>query len=298
MDVAKYISLYLFKTGQCSVERLGTFKLEKRSAEYVDGKLTAPSQTITLSREETDVEGLLNFIAKNEHISTEQVAAQLRDFSLSLHKELSVAGEARISHLGKLTEDSGQVTFTANPNLLATPEPITVQRSEVSNEEYTTEDTNYGDAPAEKKGSNAGVIILVIVLLIALAAGGYYWYVNYYQKDNNTVETIPAEENNIPAADSTDVDTLEPDEPAPPPPVTVKDGVLNMKAVINKYNNIQKAKKREKQLSSYGMPVRIRTKDSSEFYIVLPVQTTNTDKQAVLDSLSNNYNPNGVTIFN
>ncbi len=79
-------------------------------------------------------------------------------------------------------------------------------------------------------------------------------------------------------------------------PVTAN-GMMQYKVLLNNYNDLARAQKREKQLNSFGNHVEVATKDSLTFSVVMPITSLVADTTHVLDSLKGKFNPKGVSIY-
>jgi hypothetical protein len=87
--------------------------------------------------------------------------------------------------------------------------------------------------------------------------------------------------------DSAAVDTVATEVVAP-------NGTISFKVILNTYETKAKAEKRMKQLRNYGNNVELVIEDTNQFHVVMPVTTPAGNKQKMLDSLRNNFNPDGV----
>ena len=157
---------------------------------------------------------------------------------------------------------------------------------------------NLPDAP--KQGLNWGRIILLVVLLAAIIGGIGYVVKNMMStgggynngSDTATKQVIPAPAQDMaptaPVTDSAAIDSAEVQD------VVAPNGTISFKVILNTYETKAKAEKRMKQLRNYGNNVELVVEDTNQFHVVMPVTTPAGNKQKMLDSLRNNFNPDGV----
>ena len=69
------------------------------------------------------------------------------------------------------------------------------------------------------------------------------------------------------------------------------------KVVLNTYDERPRAEKRLRTLRAYGNKVELIAEDSSMYFIVMPITAPVSRRTRVLDSLKNNFNPDGVIIY-
>jgi hypothetical protein len=69
------------------------------------------------------------------------------------------------------------------------------------------------------------------------------------------------------------------------------------KVVLNTYDERPRAEKRLRTLRAYGNKVELIAEDSSMYFIVMPITAPVSKRTRVLDSLKNNFNPDGVIIY-
>ena len=163
---------------------------------------------------------------------------------------------------------------------------------------------------------NWGRIILVLLILGALIAGTYYvWtkYLNPQQRTQTiTPPAIPDSDNNTETNNANNTAPIIHDSLdnslidstgtniADTTNTTLLDDTKNtvqLRVILNTYDKKDRATKRYKQLKSYGNKVEIIEEDTNYFFIALPIVASPSDTARILDSLSRNFNPDGVFIY-
>ncbi len=174
------------------------------------------------------------------------------------------------------------------------------------------------EAPDNGRKLNWARIILVLLILVLLAAATFIGWKFYsdmqHGNRNNTPPPPPQEEyfddalpveDEMPSlaeSDSLTTDTTnsnlsgtKPDTVstlAEPTELTIK-----MKVILNTYDSKERAHKRYRQLTSYGNKVEMIQDDTNYFFIAMPITASAKDTARILDSLSRNFNPDGVFIY-
>jgi nucleoid DNA-binding protein/cell division septation protein DedD len=309
MDIAKYIGLFLLKNNFCYIHGLGNLELKKKPASHDGQSLQSPQYEVLLTPTGSIDDNLANFIATDEQISISKAANALRDFSIQARAALQEGKEVVIPAIGKFVEQNGRIQFITDPNLQYAPPSIPalkiVKRTEEEPKFKTTTDENSYSSGSQV---NWGKIILWVVVLGVVAAGVIFGvrYINGRNADTQETTTVA----DTPAAPQAPVmvtdtmaaktdttahatDTAAPATPAQAAPA----GAMEYKVVLNTYDNNAKAQKRLKQLSGFGHKVELVSKDSTHYYIVMPMTGPSTDTARVLDSLRKNFNPKGVSIY-
>ena len=326
MDIAKYIGLFLLKNNFCYLHGLGNIELKKKPALY-DGKMLHPStyEILVTSAGAID-DNLANFIATNEQITISRATAELRDFSIQAREELKEGREVEIPFIGKLVEEYGRLIFITDPRLQFAGPSISAQRSDILMEDELPEPApvydepeyresekaaqypeashrrhrkRHKEAPVEPEdvGINWKRVILAVLILISVIAGAIYGIRLFKSNDYSASEKVVS----LPVVDSSmtkpKIDTSL-TNPVPASTAVVDNGEARIfKIIIDNYNNRKKADKRALQMKSYGHNVEVLAKDSSSFLIIMPVRCKVSDTTQILDSLSNIFNPTGVSIY-
>jgi hypothetical protein len=316
MDVAKYIGLFLLKNHFCYIHGLGNLELRKRPGSYDGTALQAPSYEIIVTPTGSIDDNLANFIATNEQISISKASNALRDFSTQARTDLQNGKEVEIPNLGKFVEDNGKVFFVTHPNFQFAPPPIPSLRSgkrteserpdashlppqqspQVGTRKATQQPQPVYQTPVQPEdeaGSsiNWWRVILVLIILMAMLAGGYFGY-RYYKGHNNQ----QPQSSFLYPTDKTanGVDTVQPKKDTVLP---AADSVQSYDIIIDSYSSKKKADKRADAMKNYGHSDVQVVQDSTDYLVVLPVKCKPEDTTKIMDSLSRNYNPAGVSIF-
>lgn len=320
MDVAKYIGLFLLKNNTCHIHGLGNIEWRVKPASYNGHSLVPGVREVVIAPTGLADDSLSNFIATNEQISISKATNAVRDFSIAAKNDLQAGKEVTIPSLGSFAEVNGKLQFNTAHYLLETPGPIPAEKGKPKRAEerqaapaYTNEPAaaaayanpiseptaNYELPDAPKQGLNWGRIILLVLLLAAIIGGIGYVVKNMmstgggYNNGSDTAakQVIPAPAQDMapvtPVMDSTAVDTTAAEVVAP-------NGTISFKVILNTYETKAKAEKRMKQLRNYGNNVEMVVEDTNQFHVVMPVTTPAGNKQRMLDSLRNNFNPDGV----
>ncbi len=315
MDITRYIGLFLLKNNFCYIHGLGNLALKKRPAAPDGETLKGPEYEVQLTPTGSIDDNLANFIAVNEQISIAKASNALRDFSIHARAELLEGREVIIPALGRFVQKDNIIRFITDPHLQYSPPAIPTVRIAKKTEEkeekkITPRHTNQDITRAKSANRTRTFIWLLIV---AIVAAGIIFGIKFISEQTtaSAPEPAPVMAPQLPEPeaeypyDMPDTGIMEPGpatEETPLPgsstePVSVTGNLLSYEVVINQYDNLLRADKREKQLTSFGNTVRMRTKDSLTYYVVMPMSTPAADTAHVLDSLRKLFNPQGVHIY-
>lgn len=304
MDIARYIGLFLLKNHFCYIHGLGNLEIKKKSAFHDGASLNSPAYEVIITPGGSIDDTLANFIATNEQISISKAANALRDFSTQAKTDLQEGKEVVIPSLGKFVEQNGKVGFITDPHIQYTPRGIPVLRNAVKQPEPVRPPQQYEpqqpvDAAnsykpyiEEERGGVNWRRVALIVGLGVLVVICVVFTINYF---NNKPQPQPAKEVQQPVepvVDSTIVAA-----PQQQAANVNSDGTMNYKILLQEYNTAAKADRRVKTLTSYGYTVEVATKDSSTFYVLLPITSLPADTTRILDSVARVLNPSGVSIY-
>lgn len=311
MDITRYIGLFLLKNNFCYIHGLGNLALKKRPAAPDGETLKGPEYEVQLTPTGSIDDNLANFIAVNEQISIAKASNALRDFSIHARAELLEGREVIIPALGRFVQKDNIIRFITDPHLQYSPPAIPTVRIAKKTEEkeekkITPRHTNQ-DVTRARSANRAQTFIWILIL--AIVAAGIIFGIKFISEQASTsapisepstgpqtVEPAPIDPYAMPDTVMPEQETAITDAntPADAGPVTTADNQISYEVIINEYDNFQRAEKREKQLTSFGNKVRMRTKDSASFYIVMPMTTAAADTTQVMDSLRRLFNPQGV----
>lgn len=302
MDIAKYIGLYLLKNNYSYIPGLGNLEMKKRPATHDGTALNAPAYEVVVTPGGSIDDSLANFIATNEQISISKAANGLREFSTQARLDLQAGKEVVIPALGKFIETGGKIQFITDPHIQYTPRAIpTVKHVAHTQERQADQRSLYTNPNITKKDVNwlkiALFVLVPVVLIVAVVLGMNY--MNSQPEEETVVDTPVVEQTVVqapPQVDTTVVDTMA--TAAPASNVVAANGMLNFKVILNEYKNNAAADKRAAKLKSYGYStVEVAMKDSSTYYVLLPMSAAPADTTRVLDSLKRTLNPKGVSIY-
>ncbi|XZF14477.1 hypothetical protein ACTHGU_22060 [Chitinophagaceae bacterium MMS25-I14] len=308
MDIAKYIGQFLLKNNFCYIHGLGNLELRKKPASYDGQSVSSPQFEVLLTPTGSIDDNLANFIAVNEQISISKAANSLREFSMESRAALQEGKEVIIPGIGKyIQQQNGKLQFITDPHLQYTPPSIPalkiVKREEEPKPKITAESQNERSNAAN---INWGKIILWVVILGVVIAA-VVMGISYINSHNVPADVKPATVdtpvqqapvNNAPVPDTMATKPADTAAPAvPPAPTPAANGTMQYKVILNTYPARALAEKRAKKLTGYGNAVEVAAKDSTTFYVVMPVNGSIADTARVLDSLRKNFNPKGVSVL-
>ncbi len=302
MDIAKYIGLFLLKNHFCYVHGLGNIELKKRAAIHDGTALQAPSYEVVVTPGGSIDDNLANFIATNEQISISKAANELREFSIQTRKDIADGKEVAIPGIGKFTEESGKIKFTTDANFKYTPAGIPIIKNSKQLEEQNARPVHKPSYPPPHKADsiNWSMVILAIVLVILIAGGAYgiYYYTSHSNSDTTTTTTfvkdtvVPVKQ---PAIDTTQPHTDTVAMAGTPPAASDTLLVRPYKWVIGNYKSKDKADKRMKNINMAG--VEVAQKDSSNFFVLVTINSRMNDTLHVKDSLKRYFGYGNVVIY-
>ena len=310
MDIARYIGLFLLKNNFCYIHGLGNLELKRRPAAQEGQALNAPRYEVLLTPGGSIDDNLANFIAVNEQISISKASNALRDFSIQARAELQAGGEVVLPAIGKFIETNGRIQFITDPHLQYTPPSVPV----VPVAKRAEEEQGKSPAPAKEPSAHSRTTvnwgkIIIWVLILGIVTAGAIFGVRFIAEQQQQAAAVPADTipepvpeviMEIPGAPAEDSTLLPADTTAPEAAATVpaaEDDLLQYKVIINEYDNLPRAEKREKQLLSFGNNVTLATRDSATYYILMPMSSPVSDTARILDSLRRQFNPKGVSVY-
>lgn len=308
MDIAKYIGLYLLKNNFCYIHGLGNLELKKKPATHDGQAIQGPQYDVVLTPTGSIDDSLANFIATHEQTSISKAANCLRDFSIATRTALQEGKEVEIPALGKFTEQQGIIRFITDPHLQYTPPSIPVLRTAKRLEEApsfksTAPDEDMYSRAANLSGKKIGMIVAVIAVIGLLIWGGSKFMGNKEEQAVATPDSttnVVAPVNPQPPVDMAVPDTTIHDTAAvTPPPATNAPTVAGgpTKVILGTYVTRMAADRRAKTLTNNGNTVEVIAKDSTSYYVVMPITFAPADSAKTLDSLRRMFNPKGVSVY-
>ena len=308
MDIAKYIGQFLLKNHFCYIHGLGNMELRKKPANFDGSTLHAPAYEVVVTPGGSIDDNLANFIATNEFISISKASNALRDFSTYARAELNEGNDVIIPNIGKYHEDNGKITFITDANLQYTPQGIPALKTSrrIEEERQAVKNTAPGDMPSYKgpvstpskysflenvNWMKVGIAAVAAIILLAGAIAGYFYIRHrnsHLNADTPVIRTVPVQ--------YTDTVMKQPDSAA------MAAAALNAQHtylfIIEDFKTLKKAASKVMLLRSYGHnDVQAVTRDSSIYYVVLPVKCNAADTIKIMDTLSRYYGYPGVSIY-
>ncbi len=317
MDVAKYIGLFLLKNNFVYLPGLGNLEIMKNPATYDGQQLLPPSHTVSLTPTGSIDDNLANFIATNEQTSISKASNELREFSIQARMDLNEGKEVNIPSIGKFVASGGKIIFITNPGFQKAPSNVPAQLVRKTEEVRKPAPQPTADARPAKVYSGTSVNwgkIVIWALIVAVVASAIFFAIKFIPSNNNA-DVAPADSLNTQAvppdsamqtpgmidsnAIATDTSAAYRDSMATAAAATpvAANGMLQYKVLLSTYDNLPRAQKRESQLNSFGNKVELVTKDSTMYYVVMPVTSSVADTAMILDSLKKKFNPKGVSIY-
>lgn len=118
------------------------------------------------------------------------------------------------------------------------------------------------------------------------------------QPEENTQADKPESKPETTVKPEATTQKTEPQKPIEKPATTNGSKKLNLKVVVNTYDNKQTAYKRKRELEAQGNRAEVIEEDVNYYFVVLPVKAAPEDTAAVIRSLSKQFNPEyGVFIY-
>jgi nucleoid DNA-binding protein len=313
MDIAKYVGLFLIKNEYCFLPGIGSLQIEKKAAVYDKEaqKMTAPSYQVMYRQAGGSIDdSFANFIANNERISIAHAANHLKDFCAGAKVDLKEGREVIIPSIGKfLLGANGNIQFATDPHLHIEGKAVPFFRNSVSVDQKKEEaisniieKTTIREPKADEEivlqapQVNWGKIALLAIIALVVIGGAIFlfWFMNRPKADESPVvpvtETVaPAQESTAPAP-TTDTASA----PAGTPVSAATDGTITYKVALHQYPYRERAESRVAKLKSYGNnSVSLLVKDSTAYYVVMPMTSAAADTTRVVDSLRKLFNPSG-----
>ena len=305
MDIAKYVGLYLLKNNFCYIHGLGNLELKKKPASHDGQALQGPQYEVTLSMTGSIDDSLANFIATHEQTSISKAANSLRDFSDHTKAALQEGKEVVIPSLGKFVGQGGVARFITDPHLQYTPPSIPILRTAKRLEDAPSFSHNPADHDYNRVGGSngtkigIGIAAVILIGILIFAAMKFMGNKEDGEQTPTTAQTAPAITPPVVpetvVQDTSVRDTLAA-SPATAPVVQSATGG-QIKVILGTYPTRAAAEKRARTLTGNGNTVETIAKDSTVFYVAMPITFAPADSARTLDSLRRMFNPKGVSIY-
>lgn len=306
MDIAKYIGLFFLRTEYVYLPGIGNLEIKKSPSAYSSelGQISPPTADVVFSSTIGVIDdSFANFVANNERISLAAAANAISEFSRFVKKEIHESRTVEIPGIGNFYNKAGVIDFKTNDNFEYKPKAIPnfknatkeYSRKEESIQEIY-ENTEFKTPNAqeyielEKPKINYGKLIMLIILAV-LVLGGLGYLIYYLSQPDNTVKTATNTENAINAENSVNtnsiIDSMQNDSSNVATPTQSGN---EYHIISNEYKTLAQAEARSNRLNSINYNTEVRTKDSSIFYVVVKIPSTQAQEVAV-DSIKKLLNP-------
>lgn len=303
MDIAKYIGLYLLKNKYCCLQGLGNVEIKKTPAQHSGDKITSPSYTANLAPQGSIDDSFPNFVANNEHVSIAKASNEISDFIRNSKAKLANGESIIIPAVGQYIMLGNKLSFELDANFSLPTSPIhfPIATTNLPNptapkaEEKLFETFNNTNKPNAINWNMIAIWGIIIIISGSIIG----WAVQYFNNQNAT-STVMEEQvvpTSIPVAIAIDTVANTPDSAAVAEIANNISDTPSYTFLIKEYNTLAKAEKRQKQLSSFGYNVSLKTIDSNIHYVVSTIRALPADTAHIRDSLSRNLNPSGVRIL-
>jgi hypothetical protein len=309
MDIAKYIGLFLLKNNFCYVPGIGNIEIKKKPALHDGQNLHAPAYEIMVTPGGSIDDTLANFIATNEKISIASASNAVRSFVTETKAALHEGKQITLPSLGHFVEENGKMQFVTDPAFRFTPTPTpTVKQIAKTHTQETVRPVTNRPAPTynEKPKTGAGKIG-VIVIISGLLLAGLVKGISYLYSKQETAAAAPADtiaptvtKAVPPMAEPVVADTIAKKDTVTTVPAAIAPstpGEEHIKVIIKTFNDRGKAEKSAHRLTTYGNTVEVIAKDSTTYYLTIPITVTAATKEHVLDSLRIFFAAKSVSIY-
>jgi hypothetical protein len=311
MDIAKYIGLFLLKNNFCYVPGIGNLEIKKRPAIHDGQNLQAPAYDIVVTPGGSIDDTLANFIATNEKISIASASNAVRSFVTETRAALHEGKQVALPSLGHFIEEHGKLYFVTDPAFKYAPPaiPTIKNATKTFTQERSVPVTNRPEPVYNQPTSrtHAGRMILIAIvsgILLAFVIKGISYL---YSKQevaapaDTVVQQAPPVQQPVSQPAVTDTITKKDTTASAANTVAASApstrGEEHIKVIINTFSTRDKAEKRAHKLTTFGNTVEMIAKDSTTFFVVVPVSVTAANKEHVLDSLRGLFNPKGVSVY-
>lgn len=302
MDIAKYVGLYLLKNNFCYIHGLGNLEIRKKTATHDGQALTAPQYEVMLTPGGSIDDSLANFIATHEQTSISKAANALRDFSMATRAALHEGKEVELPSLGKLTEQNGVIRFITDPHLQYAPPSIPVLRTAKRVEEAPSFKMTDAEESSYNRGTGMNWSKVALVVGLVAVLGMIAFFAIRFMNNRKPATAVVAEQVTpdttmlTPPVAVTSTDSLKPQDSTVTTPAPVAAGG-ETRVILGTYPTRMAADRRSKTLTGNGNKVEVIAKDSTSFFVVMPITFAPADSARTLDSLRRMFNPKGVSIY-
>lgn len=127
----KQIASYLFQHKTCPLPGLGTLSITGAGsvADFTNKTFAAPKPMICFEQEETDAEGLLNYLSARNGADTYEATQALHHFCDGLKQKIHDQKDVELNNIGIFFADApGTVNFTAQMLQPAFLQPVFAER--------------------------------------------------------------------------------------------------------------------------------------------------------------------------
>lgn len=297
MDIPKYIGLFLLKNRFCYIHGLGNLEIKKKPANF-DGQTLKPAPyEVQITAAGSIDDNLANFIATNEQTSISKASNALREFSTQARTALAEGKEVVIPFIGKFVEHDHKVAFITDPHLQYTPPGLpTLKQTRTPEDEIPAAGVANTGQPREENisfhndepqlGSGASInwgrIGIIAAILIVMVAGLIFGIrlISHQNADAQRENVIKKDSVVKPAPlSAAAMDSIR--------KAKMMDSLITYRMVVGSFKTYQLADKKMKRYLATDSTYKLQvvTKDSANFYLVMPVAAKYADTTLKMDSL-------------
>jgi hypothetical protein len=294
MKLDQILAQHFYAQKKLTLQGIGVFTLDSDVILPAENEkeVVLPKEAIQFvynAKVEED-ESLINFIVQQTRKIKPLASADLDSYLMLGRQFLNIGKPFKIEGIGTLEKNQrGDYAFVQG---IYTHSKVDAQPTELR--EKLEEDISFASEGTAKQGGKKGLLITAAIVLFGLL-GGTLWY---FMNKNNTVETtsIATVQPTVTVIDTTKKDTtnavvikndsLKKDTTIPTvttPVVTSGMGTFNI--VIKEYTNYALALKSFNRLTSYGHKLVLKTTDSVNYKLLMPIFQPLSDTALARDSV-------------
>jgi hypothetical protein len=297
MKLDQILAQHFYAQKKLSLQGIGVFTIDSDVVLPAENEkdVVLPKEAIQFvynAKVEED-ESLINFIVQQTRKIKPLASADLDSYLMLGRQFLNIGKPFKIEGIGTLEKNQrGDYTFVQG---IYTHSKVDAQPTELR--EKLEEDISFASESATKPSGKKGLLITAAIVLVGLLGGTLWYFMNKNNTvDNTTVSNIPAIQPATNIIDTTKKDTtknLVVVNDSLKPAVTniattstnAGDGMGTFNIVIKEYTNYAMALKSFNRLTSYGHKLVLKTTDSVNYKLVMPIYKPLSDTTLVRDSV-------------
>lgn len=307
MDISRYIGLFLLKNKYCCLQGLGNLEIKKTPSKHNGAELTGSAYYATLNPVGSIDDAFPHFVATNEQVSIAKASNEISTFISEAKARLAEGGTVSIPSVGEYVQRNNQIQFVLDPafslpqpNIIfpvaAPPKkevapagPVSSSTEEKPYESFATYN-NYN----QQRTVNWNIVAFWSVIVI-IGGSILGWSINYFMKQQSASSQPAVAVQQEPVMEVTTPTVVDTNKNASA--AVAANDTPEYKFIIKEYKTEAQARKKEKQLISYGYAVQVVARDSNLFYVVQSMKIPAADTLKIKDSLTKLLNPAGVQIM-